>query len=68
MGEDCLLGEEGYVDAALPLPREDLYSWDEIRALSAEPEYGFEGWVAARPEDPLLNFEEYRDGDAGYER
>ena len=69
MGEDCLLGEDGYVDAALPLPREDLYSWDEIRALSAEPEYGFEGWVATQLENSFPSYgDAYRDGDAGYER
>ena len=69
MGEDCFLGEDGYVDAALPLPREDLYSWDEIRALSAEPEYGFEGWVATQLENSFPSYgDAYRDGDAGYER
>ena len=69
MGEDCFLGEDGYVDAALPLPREDLYSWDEIRTLGAEPEYGFAEQVAFQLENSFPSYgDAYRDGDAGYER
>lgn len=31
MSHDAHLGEAGYVDAALPMPREDRFSWDEIK-------------------------------------
>lgn len=34
IGNDCFLGEDGYIDGSLDMPDEDRYDWDDIREMT----------------------------------